>query len=85
MSTEERVTVPVVTMAKQPAGTIEVPAEVVQSPPREHLLYEVVKAHQAARRSGTASTKTRGNVRGGGSSVSSGNHHTRTSHRHWTL
>jgi large subunit ribosomal protein L4 len=33
---------------------------------KEHLLWEVVKAQQAAKRAGTHSTKTRANVRGGG-------------------
>ncbi|HEX3696486.1 MAG TPA: 50S ribosomal protein L4 [Polyangia bacterium] len=33
---------------------------------KEHLLWEMVKAQQAAKRAGTHSTKTRANVRGGG-------------------
>ena len=33
---------------------------------KEHLLWELVKAQQAAKRAGTHSTKTRANVRGGG-------------------
>jgi large subunit ribosomal protein L4 len=33
---------------------------------KDHLLWELVKAQQAAKRAGTHSTKTRANVRGGG-------------------
>lgn len=66
MTTPEQVTVPVVTMTGDAAGTLSVPAAVVQAPPREHLLHEVVKAQLASRRAGTHATKTRGEVRGGG-------------------
>ena len=45
---------------------IELPATIASQPPREHLLYEVVKMQLAKRRAGTAATKTKGNVRGGG-------------------
>lgn len=38
----------------------------LESPVNTHLLYEVVKMQLACRRRGTASTKTRGEVRGGG-------------------
>lgn len=47
-------------------GEIELSAAIVSQPPREHLLYEVVKMQLANRRAGTASTKTKGQVRGGG-------------------
>jgi len=33
---------------------------------KDYLLWEVVKAQQAAKRAGTHATKTRGEVRGGG-------------------
>ncbi len=40
--------------------------EIFSAPIREHLFYEVVKMQLACRRRGTASTKTRSDVRGGG-------------------
>ncbi|MFQ5721998.1 MAG: 50S ribosomal protein L4 [Candidatus Aminicenantales bacterium] len=45
---------------------ISAPPEVLSYPIKEHLLYEAVINWQANRRRGTASTKTRGEVRGGG-------------------
>lgn len=66
MTASEQVSVPVVTMTREAAGTVPVPAVVVQAPPREHLLHEMVKAQLASRRAGTHATKTRGEVRGGG-------------------
>src|SRR5512143_43063 len=42
------------------------PAEVFSGPVRRHLLYETVKMQMANRRAGTAKTKTRGFVSGGG-------------------
>ncbi len=47
-------------------GERELNEEVFGAPVREHLLYEAVKWQLACRRRGTASTKTRGEVRGGG-------------------
>lgn len=47
-------------------GTVELDPEVFESPIKEHLFYYVVNWQLAGRRSGTASTKTRGEVRGGG-------------------
>ena len=63
---DERVTLPVVSAAGARVGEIDVPATVLAGPVRKHLLYEAVRAHQASRRLGTASTKTRAFVRGGG-------------------
>ncbi len=40
--------------------------EIFSAPVREHLFYEVVKMQLACRRRGTASTKTRSDVSGGG-------------------
>jgi large subunit ribosomal protein L4 len=60
------ITLPVVTQRKEPAGEITLPAEAFAGPVRRHLLYETVKMQQANRRSGTAATKTRGAVSGGG-------------------
>jgi len=45
---------------------IEIDAKIFDAPRREHLIYEAVKMEMACRRRGTASTKTRAEVRGGG-------------------
>lgn len=45
---------------------ITAPAEIFSAPVKEHLLYEAVINYRANQRRGTASTKTRGKVRGGG-------------------
>lgn len=58
--------IPILSAEREKVGEIELPAHIAAQPPREHLLYEVVKMQQANRRAGTASTKTRGEVRGGG-------------------
>src|SRR3954453_18196055 len=47
-------------------GDLELSDAVFGAPVKEHLLWEVVKAQQAAKRAGTHSTKTRAHVRGGG-------------------
>jgi large subunit ribosomal protein L4 len=60
------ITLPVVTQTKEPAGEITLPAGMFDGPIRRHLLYETVKMQRANRRSGTAATKTRGSVSGGG-------------------
>ena len=46
--------------------TVEVPAEVFGAPVNVPLIHQVVVAQLAAARQGTAKTKTRGEVRGGG-------------------
>jgi large subunit ribosomal protein L4 len=45
---------------------IKVPGGVLDAPLKEHLLYESVVNYQANQRSGSAATKTRAMVRGGG-------------------
>ncbi len=45
---------------------IELPDEIFSYPLKPHLIYEAVKAYLANQRKGTASTKRRGEVRGGG-------------------
>jgi len=45
---------------------IELPEEIFSYPVKKHLIWEVVKAFLASKRRGTASTKTKGEVRGGG-------------------
>jgi large subunit ribosomal protein L4 len=47
-------------------GTVALDAEVFEAPFNSALVHECVRAEQAARRRGSASTKTRGQVRGGG-------------------
>lgn len=55
---------------KTPAGTIdgsvELPAELFDASANIALMHQVVTAQQAAKRQGTHSTKTRGDVSGGG-------------------
>jgi large subunit ribosomal protein L4 len=56
----------VVNIEGKKVGQVELADEVFGCKVREHLLWEIVKAQQAARRAGTHSTKTREFVRGGG-------------------
>src|SRR5207247_4401211 len=63
---EGTVTLPVVSQSRAPAGQVEVPAAVVAGPVREHLLHAAVQSQMAGRRAGTAATKTKGFVSGGG-------------------
>ncbi|UCD85047.1 MAG: 50S ribosomal protein L4 [Deltaproteobacteria bacterium] len=51
---------------REKVGQVELPEEVFAVKPQNHLLYEAVKWQLACRRKGTASTKSRGQVRGGG-------------------
>ncbi|ANC31189.1 50S ribosomal protein L4 [Isoptericola dokdonensis] len=59
-------TVDVLDAAGKKAGTAELPAEVFDVETNVPLIHQVVVAQRAAARQGTASTKTRGEVRGGG-------------------
>jgi large subunit ribosomal protein L4 len=59
-------TVTVVDQSNAPAGEITLPVELFGGPVRRHLLWETVKMQEANRRAGTASTKTRAHVSGGG-------------------
>ncbi len=56
----------VVNLEGQKVGQMNVADEVFATPVKESLLWEAVKAQQAAKRKGTHSTKTRQFVRGGG-------------------
>src|ERR1700758_5496011 len=47
-------------------GSVELPAELFDAPANIPLIHQVVTAQRAAARQGTHSTKTRGDVRGGG-------------------
>lgn len=62
----EPVTLAVMSQRNEVVGEISLPAEVFAGPVRRHLLYEAVRMQQANRRAGTAATKTRAFVRGGG-------------------
>lgn len=48
------------------AGEVSLSEEVFGAKPYEHLLFDMVVAQQASHRQGTAKTKTRSEVRGGG-------------------
>lgn len=51
---------------KNKVGTLELAPGVFEAPVRKHLIHDVVNWQLAGKRSGTSSTKTRGEVRGGG-------------------
>ena len=51
---------------KSKVSELEVSDSVFGAPIKEHLIYEVVRVQMASRRRGTASTKGRSDVRGGG-------------------
>ena len=51
---------------KQVKGTVELPEAIFGAPVKTHLLHHVVVAQLASRRSGTADTRTRREVSGGG-------------------
>jgi large subunit ribosomal protein L4 len=54
------------TPAGKTDGSVELPAELFDAPTNIALMHQVVTAQLAAARQGTHSTKTRGEVRGGG-------------------
>jgi len=53
-------------LKKKKTGKVELKSEVFEQPVKESLLHLVVRWQLASRRAGSASTKTRGEVRGGG-------------------
>ena len=59
-------TLPVYNLRREEVGKIEVSDEIFGAEVNRHLFYEVVKWQLAKRRSGTAHTKGRAQVRGGG-------------------
>ncbi|MGA9310965.1 MAG: 50S ribosomal protein L4 [Pseudonocardiaceae bacterium] len=65
-TTAEARTVEVRTPDGATAGTAELPAEIFDAPANIPLMHQVVVAQLAAARQGTHSTKTRGEVSGGG-------------------
>jgi large subunit ribosomal protein L4 len=48
-------------------GSVQLPERVFREPFHRSIVYEAARAEQLARRRGTANTKSRGEVRGGGS------------------
>jgi large subunit ribosomal protein L4 len=56
----------IVNIEGKKVGQVDLADAVFGTKVKEYLLWEVVKAQQAAKRAGTHSTKTRANVRGGG-------------------
>ncbi|NIW12351.1 MAG: 50S ribosomal protein L4 [Candidatus Thorarchaeota archaeon] len=54
-------------LKKSKVGNVDLDSSIFEAPVKEHLLHSVVNWQLAKRRSGTASTKQRGEVRGGGS------------------
>jgi large subunit ribosomal protein L4 len=66
MSEGTATTVDVVSPAGKKAGTVELPADVFDVQVNIPLIHQVVVGQLAAARQGTASTKTRGQVSGGG-------------------
>ncbi|MCP2519784.1 50S ribosomal protein L4 [Candidatus Aminicenantes bacterium AC-335-B20] len=59
-------TLEVVDVRKNKVGEMALPDEVFSYPVKEHLIYEAVINYRANQRRGTACTKTRGEVSGGG-------------------
>lgn len=59
-------TVPVLDKSGKQVGTFELPAECLEAERGGQAVHETVVAHLAECRAGTASTKTRAEVRGGG-------------------
>src|SRR5881397_3718233 len=59
-------TIDVLSPAGDTSGSVELPAEIFDVQVNVPLMHQVVVAQQAAARQGTHSTKTRGEVRGGG-------------------
>jgi large subunit ribosomal protein L4 len=64
--TETNLTLDVLDPAGEKIDTIELPAEIFAAQSNVPLMHQVVVAQLAAARQGTHSTKTRGEVRGGG-------------------
>ncbi|MGA5464292.1 50S ribosomal protein L4 [Mycobacterium sp. NPDC050041] len=62
----QTLTIDVLTPGGTKDGSVELPAELFDVEPNIALMHQVVNAQLAAKRQGTHSTKTRGEVRGGG-------------------
>ena len=66
-SASDLLTIPVLNDGGEEVGSVELAAEIFGIEPRTAVMHQVVTAQLAARRRGTHSTKTRSEVRGGGS------------------
>ena len=66
MTSANTLSIDIKTPAGGTDGSIELPADLFDVPANIALLHQVVTAQRAAARQGTHSTKTRGEVRGGG-------------------
>jgi large subunit ribosomal protein L4 len=66
MATSNNLKIDVLAPGGKTDGTVELPAELFDAPANIALMHQVVTAQRAAARQGTHSTKTRGDVRGGG-------------------
>lgn len=62
-------TITVYNLQGEATGSIDLPDDIFANDTYEHLLHEVVRYQQAARRQGSAATKTRSAVRGGGKKI----------------
>lgn len=62
----EPLTVAVLNQSKEQVDQLTLPPGLFDGPVRRHLLHDAVKMQRANRRAGTAATKTRGAVSGGG-------------------
>ena len=60
------ITATVFSQLRAEVGTVELPATVFAEPLRRALLADVVRMQTASRRAGSAATKEKGEVRGGG-------------------
>ncbi len=65
-SAAQPLTAKVFSQARAEVGTVELSASIFAEPLRRALLADVVRMQTASRRAGTASTKEKGEVRGGG-------------------
>lgn len=61
------VTVPLKNVEGKKVGEVELSAELFGITPNQHAVHQVIRMQRATARAGTASTKRRGEVRGGGS------------------
>jgi len=66
MSKEHVMKIQVLDQSGKPVKELKIPEEVFSYPVKEHLVYEAIVNYLANKRQGTASTRNRGEVSGGG-------------------
>jgi len=66
MSKEHVMKIQVLDQSGKPVKELKIPEEVFSYPVKEHLVYEAIVNYLANQRQGTASTRNRGEVSGGG-------------------